>query len=87
MKIYADDTGIATRHADRAAGPVHISNPSDRVFLDTCTRQIFYQIEKLSSPRLGGAARIEAQEYLSGILVAYEEAAGQPWSPGGEIAA
>ena len=76
-----------TVNSTRNDNPTHIGGVADRVFLDTCHRQILYQIEKLSSPRLGGAARIEAQEYLSGILVAYQEAAGHPWAPGGKIAA
>ena len=76
-----------TRRNRQRWEPVSVGEIANRVFLDTCDRQILRQIEKLSSPRLGGSTRIEASEYLAGLLVAYEEAAGRPWSPDGEIAA
>jgi hypothetical protein len=64
----------------RQARPRHIAEIATTVFLVTCEHQIRRQIEKLSNPAFGGSSRIEAQEYLADILVAYEEVAGRPWS-------
>ena len=60
-------------------GPRHIGEIAGKVFLEVCEKQILRQIEKLSNPAFGGSARVEATEYLSGLLVAYKETIGRPW--------
>lgn len=83
MKIYTTPTHITSRQCeiDRRYGrTVHISEPTGSLFLNATNKQIWLQLEKLSNPAFGGTGRVQAKEYLAGLLVAYEEATGTPWS-------
>jgi hypothetical protein len=81
MVIYTNSTRLSRAACNSSTRPVHVAEPVGRFFLDTCTRQIERQLEKLSNPGFGGTARVEATEYFADLLTVYEERSGQPCAP------